>query len=153
MHSNIERALKKFKINIPIDYIQIIESARKGKSGKYGVKYVDFSFFKNYREACDIKMIKPSNEVGHPYVIDIRQLKYCPDAKIEFNLSYDYSQWEILPRDIFLTGGIAQPLYSAPLKISFMKYTHLQEIKKTIPKEAHFFYDNLDHHPNPKCKK
>ena len=30
--------------------------------------------------------------------------------------------------------------------ISAIKHKHLQEIKETIPKEAHYFYYNLDNH-------
>ena len=56
VHSNIEKALKNKKVNLPMDYIQIIESARK--PNKYGVKYIDYTFFKNYKMVCDIKSIK-----------------------------------------------------------------------------------------------
>ena len=81
VHSNIEKALQNTTVNLPSDHIQIIQSARKSKHGKYRVKYIDFTFFKE-----------------------------------------------------------PPPMYTA------IKYKHLQEIKETIPKEAHYFYDNLDHH-------
>ena len=36
-------------------------------------------------------------------------------------------------------------LYDAPL----MKYQHLQEIKLTITRECHYYYEHLDHLPKP----
>ena len=64
----IERALKHESVNLPADYVRIIKSARTSKPGKYNVKYVDFSFFNDFKDACDIKTIKPAKEVGPPYV-------------------------------------------------------------------------------------
>ena len=80
VHSNIEKALKNTTANLPSDYIQIIQSARKSKHRKYRVKYVDFTFLKDYKETSDIKSIKPSTETGYPYVISMRQLLYKPDG-------------------------------------------------------------------------
>ena len=60
MHANIERAVKHARIHLPTDYINLIESARKAKPGKYGVKYVEFSFFKDYKLVCDIRSVKPT---------------------------------------------------------------------------------------------
>ena len=145
VHSNIERSLKNTNINLPTDYIQLIQSARKSSPGKYGVKYLDYTFFKNFKDACSIKTIKPSKEVGRPYVTDIRQLWYGLDGVMKFNLGYD-DKWENFPQKISISYRTPQQLYHSPLKISHTKYVHLQELKSTIPKDAHFFYDNLDHH-------
>ena len=46
VHSNVEKVLKHETVNLPVDYIRIIGSARKGKPGKYGVKYIDYTFLK-----------------------------------------------------------------------------------------------------------
>ena len=73
MHSNVEKVLKHENVNLPVDYIYIIGLARKGNPGKYGVKYIDYIFFKNFK-VCDIKTIKPSRDVGAPYMVDLRQL-------------------------------------------------------------------------------
>ena len=85
-HSAVETALKHTKVNLPSDYINIIESARKSKPGKYGVKYLNYSFFKDYKSISDIKSIKPSKAVGPPCVVDIRQIRYDPEEKLSVNL-------------------------------------------------------------------
>ena len=86
VHATIERAKKNQNIKLPTDYIDVIISARKRNS--YKVKYLDYNFFNDYKSDCDIASIKLSKTVGHPYVTDIRQLKYSPDGSIQFNLSY-----------------------------------------------------------------
>ena len=53
VHSNIETKKRETKINLPSDYINVIQSARK-KPTKYGVKYLDFTFFKDFKYVCDI---------------------------------------------------------------------------------------------------
>ena len=40
------KSLEDEPVNLPADSVRIIKSAR---SGKYGVNYVDFSFFKDLR--------------------------------------------------------------------------------------------------------
>ena len=144
VHSNIEGATKRSEgVNLPSDYIHIIHGARK--SHPYRVKYLDYTFFKDFRNVCDIKSIKPSSSVGPPYVVNIRQLKYNTDASINFNLTYEDDNWENLPYNINLTYSEPPPLYTAPSKISYMKWRHLQDIKQTINKEYHYYYDNLDY--------
>ena len=66
MHSNIEKVKKHAKINLPTDYINLIESARK-RPARYGVKYLDFTFFKNFKSISDVKSFKPSKGAGAPY--------------------------------------------------------------------------------------
>ena len=73
MHSNIEKVKKHAKINLPTDYINLIESARK-RLARYGVKYLDLTFFKNFKSISDVKSLKPSKGAGAPYVVDIRQI-------------------------------------------------------------------------------
>ena len=46
-HLIIGKALKNTTVNLPSDYIQIIQWPRKNKHGKYRVKYVDFTFLKD----------------------------------------------------------------------------------------------------------
>ena len=150
VHSTVERATKMSKINLPTDYINVIQLARK-KGTPYGVKYLNYSLFKDYKPVADNKTVKPSKQVGPPYVSNIRQFRYNPDGIIYVNLTYDEDTWFPLPHEInqrFLTHPT---LYESPIKISYSKWTDLQEIKQTIPKECHHFYDQLDHHPNPKA--
>ena len=65
VHATIEKAKKGKKVNLTSDYVGIIQSARK-RPKKYGVKYVDFTFFKDFKLICDIKSINPSKDVGPP---------------------------------------------------------------------------------------
>ena len=75
VHSAIEKQKQKADVNLPTDYVEIIKKARS--KSNYG-KYLDFSFFRDYKEVCDIKTLKPSIKVGPPYVQNIRQLCYKP---------------------------------------------------------------------------
>lgn len=74
-----------------------------------------------------------------------RQLWYKPDGTISFNLTYDDNEWKTLPYHINLRNLAPLQLYKEHLKISAVKYRHLQEIKQTIPSDAHSFYDNLSY--------
>ena len=111
------------------------------------MKYLDFTFFESFKCVCDIVSIKPSTEVGHPYAIDLRQLRYNTDATIDFNLTYEDDKWEKLPYKLNLRPP---QLYNSEIPISYMKWSHLQGLKAAISKECHHFYDNLLHLPNPK---
>ena len=145
VHSNVEKVKKHENVNLPVVYIRIIGSARKGKPGEYGVKYIDYTFLKNFK-VCDIKIIKPSRDVGAPYVVHIRQLRYKPDGMIEINLTYEEDKWQTFSHKLTLRNITPSQMYVTPLPISFMKYPHLQQIKTTIAKDYHYFYDNLLHH-------
>ena len=139
VHSNIERAAKHMNINLPSDYINVIRSARKANPGRYNVGYLDFPFFRDYKSICVIKSIKPSKEKGPPLVKDIRQLRYNHDGTMQFNLSYVEENWKEMSYKFTLRLSTPPQLYLTPLKISFMKWKHLQEIKETIPGECHYF--------------
>ena len=55
--------------------------------------------------------------------------------------------WEKLPHTPVTLRFLYPPqMRDAPIKISYAKWCHLQEIKETIPGTCHTFYDNLDHH-------
>ena len=138
VHSNIEKAKKRSKINLPTDYINIIPSSRKVPS-PYGVRYLHYTFFKNYESISDIKTVKPSKTVGAPYFVDVRQFKYTTDGMIHFNLTYDDNAWEILPHSFKLRFLQPAQIRSSPIKISYAKYQHLQEIKKKL------FQENIMH--------
>ena len=84
---------------------------------------------------CDIASIKPSKTVYHPYVTDIRQLKYSPDGSIQFNRSYCEGNWEKLPYEINLLRRTPPPRYFGVYKITYAKWHVLQDIKMTLPKD------------------
>ena len=120
VHSNIEKPKKRSKINLPTDYINIIQSSRKVPS-PYGVRYLDYTFFKNYESISDIKTVKPSKTVGAPFVVDVRQFKYTTDGMIHFNLTYDDNAWEILPHSFKLQFLQPAQVRSSPIKINTCK--------------------------------
>ena len=84
VHSKIDWRLKSTDVYIPSDYVSLIESARK-KRGKYKVKVLDFTFFK---DVTTLKSIKPSKLSGPPYVVDIRQLQYIQNGEILYKVDY-----------------------------------------------------------------
>ena len=81
VNSSVEKANK--NINLPAGYIRVNKGSRKNR---YGVKYCELSFFKNYKAICDLPPTKPVKEEGRPYIVDIWQLKYTPDGTIYTNL-------------------------------------------------------------------
>ena len=148
VHKNVEAAKKRNgEINLPTDYVQLIRNARKKP---YGVKYCDYTFFKDYKAISDVKTIKPTKETGAPYVVDIRQLKYTSTGDIFTNLTFDNESWVILPLAHFkrqLRQLEPAQTREEPIKISFAKWTHLQEIcEQSLSQEYHWYYKNLAHH-------
>ena len=148
VHATIERAKKNQDIKLTTDYINVITSARK--RNPYKVKYLDYNFFNDYKSVCDIASIKPSKAVGHPYVTDIRQLKYSPDGSMQFNLSYCEDKWQKLPYEINILHRTPPPRYYGVNMITYAKWHDLQDIKMTLPKDWQAFFDNLDHLPQKK---
>ena len=53
VHSDIEMVKKHAKINLPMDYINLIKSARK-RPAQYSIKYLDFTFFKDFKSISDV---------------------------------------------------------------------------------------------------
>ena len=146
VHASIEARLKHIDINLPIDYINVIKTARMRPS-RYGVKYLEYDFFRDYKEVCDIKSLRPPKEDdSHPVVTQIRQICYETDGSMSYNLSYSGDTWQKYPNNLNLRLLDAKQLYQTVNKISYTKWSHLQAIKVTTPKDCHHFYDNLEHH-------
>lgn len=148
MHSVIERALKNKKINIPADYVYIAKTACKIRP--YYVQYLYHTFFKNVEQALKFhKSIRPGKRTGDPTVTNIRALKYTPDGTIEYKIRHSTVEWSPLPTRTknvqFIPWDTIPQLYSARLKIKKEKYQDLQDLKDTMEKDYHNFYDNLPH--------
>lgn len=79
-----------------------------------------------------------------PTVTDLRALRYLPSGSIEYKLDFD-DQWEVLPQRPKKVAHFSSwpSMYTEPLKITDTKWSHLQELKKVIPKEYHNFYDEI----------
>lgn len=148
VHSSIERAIRNRNIDVPAEYISICKTARK-KPEPYDVTYLDYSFFKNFKNVQFFKSIRPGNGKGDPKVTDIRGIKYTPNSEIYFKLTFS-DDWKILPQRIntkisALEFSNLQQLYLEKRKITAKKYEDLQYLKSTLPKDHHQFYDNLPH--------
>ena len=89
IHSAIEHQIKKRNINIPLDYIDVVKSARL-KPRPYKVKnddLLDYHFFKNYEKSSTVRNIRPGRMVGDPCVTDIHQIRY-KDENISMKLNH-----------------------------------------------------------------
>lgn len=149
MHSTIERRVRNKNIYCPKNYVLAALKARK-KPRAYVVNYLDHSYFKNFDSLNFYSSIRPGrNKVGEPVVTDLRCIKYLPNGKIEYKLSYSSDNWKVLPQTRNNIPNIPldklPQLYDAPIKITGQKYKHLQELKTVIPAKYHAFYDNLEH--------
>lgn len=147
MHSVIEKALRHKKINVPADYAYIAKIACK--KSPYDVTYLYHDFFKDIEHTLKFyKSIRPGKRVGDPAVTDLRALKYNPDGTILYKLRYPET-YRSLPIRVHTSSvvpfDIIPQLYSARIPIKKEKYQHLQELKKTMEKDYHNFYDILPH--------
>jgi hypothetical protein len=147
-HSVIERAVKKQQaIYVPQQYVDIIQSARK--TSPYKVKYVDYTFFKDFSKVGRYSSIRPGIGVGSATVNDIRVLKYTYDGAVMYKTSFTGDYRELpQPRKRLdqEEDQIVPPLYKNPLPLKATKFQHLQQLKTTvIPKDYHGFYDSLPH--------
>uniref|UniRef100_A0A6P7GR70 Uncharacterized protein LOC114345767 isoform X3 n=1 Tax=Diabrotica virgifera virgifera TaxID=50390 RepID=A0A6P7GR70_DIAVI len=160
-HSLIERRLKGKDIFLPTDYINIIKDARK-KPMPLEVEYLDHSYFLNFDNPNLMRYnsIRPGKLNSPLKVADLKCLKYLPSGDILYKTKYD-SPYEILPqrqKTIILDEYLPKPLYSKRLEISKKKWLDLQQLKKVIPKDTHYFYDLIKYYEkteesNKKAKK
>ena len=116
------------------------------KCVQYGLKVVDWNFFKDYKSIACIKNIKPSLSKGFPLVTDIKALQYLPNGYFRYKLNFD-DDWEELPRrvDKGKINEIPKRLYTKQIPISASKFQHLQDLKSTINEKYHCFCDDLPH--------
>ena len=75
VHAQIERVVKNKNIYSPSSYVTLIEGAKKSKP-YYKVKYVDHTFFDDYRCFGLYNSIRQGRVSGDPNVVDPVQLKY-----------------------------------------------------------------------------
>jgi hypothetical protein len=144
MHATIERKLKNIDINVPADYIAACQNARK--TNAFNVKYINHEFFKDFSKLNLYKSIRPGKIAGDAKVTDIKCLKYA-EGTIKYKLSFE-EEYEALPlRKTKINRNVCEiqipNLYKTRLPINQVKFNHLQELKLTIPKDYHPFYDAL----------
>jgi hypothetical protein len=151
-HSCIERKYRKKEIFVPQMYVQCIKEARQShNSTPYEVEYVDHTFFKNFEALTYYPSIRPGRGVGSSVVTDIRVVKYLPEGKMQFKLSYSDEDFQDVPKPRISRNvqnsdtNLIGKLYTGNLRIKKSKYLHLMQLKSVIPKDFHGFYDNLAH--------
>lgn len=146
MHSVIERRLRNRDINVPADYVQYCKTARLNPR-PYFVKYCSFNFFKNFDNIRFYNSIRPGRKAGDPVVTDLKQLRYNPSGGIDFKLRHT-EEWQQLNlrintrQDAFNSEELPD-LYTTKRKITKEKFNHLQQLKRGLEEDYHFFYDNI----------
>lgn len=149
IHSNIEKKMRNREIYSPAGYFEVCKTARI-KPQPYKVEQLDHTFFKRYNDLKLLTSIRPGTKKGDPLVTDLRCIQYKPDCTIQVKLNHQ-DQYLDLPRR---NKGNKKPsdcsverppLFNSRLPIDLVKFNHLQELKFVIPKDIHYFYDNLPH--------
>lgn len=150
MHSSIERVLKRTKIHLPADYIEVCRSARRNPF-PYEVEYLKHGFFRNFSTLNYFPSIRPGRLVGDPTVMDIKALKY-ENGTLSYKLRHTSNTWDELPRRMKMDSILKiksyrelPPLYTARRKIKKEKYEHLKALLQSLNQEYHDFYINLSH--------
>nr|CAI5833692.1 unnamed protein product [Callosobruchus analis] len=91
-------------------------------------------------------VVKPGRSVIDPTVNNLRVLHYSPNSRIGYKLQFHDEMMELPQRSRDSQNcKDATRLFPARLKITQLKYDHLQEIKTTLDAEVHHFYNNLPH--------
>ncbi len=147
IHANIKKVLEKTVIRVPADYIDIIGRARPPSTfGKYQTYYLPYNYFCHCSPMEKYKSIRPGSKKGDPTVNEIVASQYLNGA-IVYKPNFDES-WTALPKNVHIKRGLSRPttvkqLYSKQLPIPKSKFSHLQELKKSLPSDFHSFYDSL----------
>nr|CAI5821888.1 unnamed protein product [Callosobruchus analis] len=147
VHSLIERKLKNKKILITYDYVRITREARQ-KPLPFEARYMTHDMFKKYddKDLIIYQSIRPGRSVIDPTVNNLRVLHYSPNSRIGYKLQFHDEMMELPQRSRDSQNcKDATRLFPARLKITQLKYDHLQEIKTTLDAEVHHFYNNLPH--------
>ena len=147
VHSVIGKEInKRGRVNLPADYVDIVKTARKtGPSYKVkGDDLLESQFFKNYDLISTIASIRPGKVSGDPKVDHIRALKYTTHGEICYKLRHT-EDWSPLPQRYTVEHKKTEELYKTKRILSLEKFTHLQELKESINRGYHSYYDNLPH--------
>jgi len=146
MHSTIERKIRHKKINIPADYVTACKTACI--KNPYYVEYLSFNFFKSFSKIMFFKSIRPGNKKGDPVVTEIKALMYEANKEVSYKLRFS-EDWSnlLLSRNSSSQTPISietlPPLHTHRINIKKEKYEHLQQLKESMEKDYHSFYDNL----------
>lgn len=150
MHSTIERKLRHVNINVPADYVEICLRARENPA-PYKVTYLNYDFFKDFSKVNFLKSLRPGKKVGDPLVTHIRALQYRPDSSIWYKLRHTEEYQELhysrvnkdTRKNLACEINDLPQLYNGPIPIKREKFLHLQDLKRSLEKDYHDFYDRL----------
>lgn len=122
MHSCIEKVLKRTKINLPADYVEVCRNSRTNPF-PYEVEYFTHGFFKSFTPLQYFNSIRPGRSVGDPTGMDIKALRY-ERGTLTYKLQQSSISWEELPRRVkcSIVADVKSykdlpPLYSSRRKI------------------------------------
>lgn len=144
VHSVIEKKIRNTKINVPADYVNVCKTACQ--KAPYKVEYILHNFFKKYDQIKHFKSIRPGKVA---LVHDLKALKYSNNG-VYFKLRHP-EDWQALPVRLNIPNIIPISvtdlaiLHKNRLKIKAEKYQHLQQLKMSLEKDYHDFYDKLPH--------
>lgn len=147
VHACIERRLKNREIHHPHDYLTVTREARM-KPFPYVEKCISHSFFKNFDIPTGeaYSSIRPGNFKNDPTVNDVVQLTYTSEG-ISYKLQFTSPLQKLPQRRKTTPENIEYTrLYNSRLKLTHIKWQHLQELKQVLPQHVHKFYDNLPHY-------
>lgn len=145
VHSLIERKLKNKEIMLPCDYVRITREARQ-KPFPLVSKYMTHIDFRNYddKELIRYKSIRPGRSVNDPTVSNLREIHYFPNGRIKYKIHFDDVLQDLPQRSREIhQNKEASKLFQTRLKIKRKKFNDLQDIKTTLDKDIHSFYDDL----------
>lgn len=129
VHSTLEHYFES-PIYSPGDYTSRMRLARNKQP--YNINILDYSFFKNYDNACSLNSLRPRKKAGDKVVRDICKLQYTHEGEILYKTEFD-DDWAKLPeqKKVKITRRTIESktlknLCEAPLPISDTKFKDLQ---------------------------
>lgn len=142
VHSMIQKKITYKKINLPSQFVQYVERARKYPS-PLRTHHLDHTFFNDYTIKGSYINIRPGK--NRLLINDIRALSYHPSGLIYYkaNIKDCYSLLPNKAKRTSTTSQQLQPLYTQRLKINKEKYYYLNQLKYKLPNNCHPFYINL----------
>ena len=150
VHATTEKSIKNRNVYAAADYVRFAANAKC--SSPYTVNYLCTNFFSYFSQLNYYSSILPGCRVGDSVVTDLRQILYR-DGCIYYKLGFDdQKEFKSLPRWVRNNTGIIAPLFATELPaITLTMYQDLQQLKRVIPQDYHFFYYNLRTTTSPYC--
>ena len=145
-HALIEKKIKCQTLDLPSDFVDQVRKARINPK-PLNVHHLYHEYFLNYdsKELQRYKSIRPGKLIGDPTVNMLRCLKYSNDGQVWYKINLD-EDFQMLPQrrsKIPLCLNKPHRVHTDRLVISKKKWTHLQQLKPSIHRDNHHFYDSI----------